>query len=147
VKLARDAARGLKLELVERPVVSAEELRVALSALRPGEVDAYFYVSDAMVSSQAELIIETATANRLPTMFHERWFVAKGALAAYGESYYRIGRFSAKHVQRVLLGTDPKDLPVEQINKIDFIISLKTAKALGLKIPQTILLRADEAIE
>jgi ABC-type uncharacterized transport system substrate-binding protein len=146
-KLAREAARELNLELIERPVPSVEELRKALVALRPGAADAYLYVSDAMVSSQAELLINTATANRLPTMFQERWFVAKGALAAYGESYYRIGRISAKHVERILLGTDPKDLPVEQSNRPTFTVSLRTAKALGLEISQSILLRADEVLE
>ena len=78
VKIARDAARQLKLELVERPVASVEELRAGLRTLRPGEVDAFFYVVDAMVASQAELIIDSARAKRLPTMFQERWSVAKG---------------------------------------------------------------------
>ena len=107
VKIARDAARQLKLELVERPVASVEELRAGLRALRPGEADAFFCVTDAMVSSQSELIIESARAKRLPTMVQERGAVAKGALAAYGESFYTIGRLSAKYVQRVLLGADP----------------------------------------
>jgi len=147
VKIGRDAARQLKLELIERPVASVEELRAGLRALRPGEADAFFYVSDAMVTSQAELIIESARARRLATMFQERGAVAKGALAAYGESFYTIGRLSAKHVQRVLLGADPGDLPVEQIDRFHFVINLKTAKALGLTIPQSLLTRADEIIE
>jgi putative ABC transport system substrate-binding protein len=147
VKIARDAARQLKVELVERPVASVEELRAGLRALRPGEADAFLYVSDAMVASQAELIIESARAKRLPTMFQERGSVAAGALAAYGESFYTIGRLSAKHVQRVLLGADPRELPVEQNDRLHFIINLKTAKALGLTIPQSLLTRADEVIE
>ena len=80
-------------------------------------------------------------------MFQERGAVAKGALAAYGESFYTIGRLSAKHVQRVLLGADPGDLPVEQVDRFHFVINLKTAKALGLTIPQSLLTRADEVIE
>lgn len=147
VKIARDAARQLKVELVERPVASVEELRAGLRALRPGEADAFVYVSDAMVASQAQLIIESARAKRLPTMFQERGSVAKGALAAYGESFYTIGRLLAKHVQRVLLGADPGDLPVEQVDRFHFVINLKTAKALGLTIPQSLLARADEVIE
>jgi putative ABC transport system substrate-binding protein len=147
VKIARNAARQLKVELVERPVASIEELRTGLRVLRPGEADAFFYVSDAMVASQAELIIESARAKRLATMFQERGAVAKGALAAYGESYYTIGRLSAKHVQRVLLGADPGNLPVEQVDRFHFVINLKTAKALGLTIPQSLLARADEVIE
>jgi len=146
-KIARDAARQLKLELVERPVASVEDLRAGLRALRPGEADAFFLVSDAMVTSQTELIIESARAKRLPTMFQERGSVAKGALAAYGESFYAIGRLSAKHVQRVLLGADPGDLPVEQVDRLHFVINLTTAKALGLTIPQSLLTRVDEVIE
>ena len=147
VKIARDAARQLKLELVERPVVSVEELRAALRALRPGEADAIFYVGDAMVGSQIELLIDKAKTMKLPTMVQERGIVAKGALAAYGESYYKMGRLSAKHVQRVLLGADPGDLPIEQVDTVQFVINLKTAKALGLTIPQSMLGRADEVIE
>jgi putative tryptophan/tyrosine transport system substrate-binding protein len=147
VKIARDAVRQLKVELVERLVTSVEELRAGLRALRPGEADAFLYVSDAMVASQAELIIESARAKRLPTMFQERGSVAAGALAAYGESFYTIGRLAAKHVQRVLLGADPGDLPVEQNDRLHFVINLKTAKALGLTIRQSLLLRADEVIQ
>jgi putative ABC transport system substrate-binding protein len=147
LKIARDAARQLKLELVERPVASVEELRAGLRALRPGEADAFFPVSDAMVISQEELIIDTMRAKRLPTMLSYQGNVAKGALASYGESYYALGRLSAKHVQRVLLGASPGDLAVEQLDRLHFVINLKTAKALGLTIPQSVLVRADEVIE
>jgi len=147
MKVARDAARQLKLELIERPVVSVDELRAGLRALRPGEADALLYVADAMVASPVDLIIESARAKRLPTMVQERGSVAKGALAAYGESFYTIGRLSAKHVHRVLLGTDPKDLPVEQVDRFYLVINLRTAKTLGLTIPQSLLTRADEVIE
>jgi len=99
------------------------------------------------VGSQIELLIDKAKAMKLPTMVQERGIVAKGALAAYGESFYTIGRLSAKHVQRVLLGADPGDLPVEQIDRFHFVINLKTAKALGLTIPESLLTRADEIIE
>jgi putative ABC transport system substrate-binding protein len=135
VKIARDAARQLKVELLERQVASVEELRAGLRALRPGEADAYFYVSDAMITSQSALIIEAAMANKLATMFNQREHVAMGALASYGVSYYELGRLSAKHVHRVLRGADPGVLPVEQVDKLHFIINLKTAKALGLAIP------------
>ncbi len=146
VKIAREAARRLKLELVERPVASVEELRAGLRALQPGEADALLYVADVMVASQMELILESARAKR-PTMVQERGSVAKGALAAYGESFYTIGRHSAKYVQRVLLGADPAGLPVEQVDRLYFVINLKTAKALGLTIPRSVLARADEVME
>ncbi len=146
VKIARDAARQLKVELMERPVASVEELRAGLLALRPGEADAFFYVSDAMVSSQMELIIDVTRAKRLPAMLAYEG-VANGALASYGESYYALGRLSAGQVQRILLGANPGDLPVEQLDRPRFVINLKTARTLGLTIPQSLLLRADQIIE
>jgi putative ABC transport system substrate-binding protein len=78
MKTAREAAGQLKVELLERPVASVEELRTGLRALRPGEADALFYVADAMVASQAELLVESARAKRLLTMFQERWSVTQG---------------------------------------------------------------------
>ncbi len=147
IKIARDAASRLKVGLIERRVTSVDELRAGLRALRPGEADAFFYVSDAMVSSQVELIIETARAKRLPTMLQDPGSVAKGALASYGVSSYTVGRLSAKQVQRILLGADPRDLPVEQLDRLYFVINLKTAKFLDLTIPQSVLARADEVIQ
>jgi len=147
VKVARDAARQLKVEVVEHRVGSVEELRAGLRALRAGEADAYFSVPDAMVISQAALVIDTARAKKLPTMFQEQDSVVKGGLASYGVSHYAVGRLSAKYVQRILLGADPGDLPVEQLDRLYFVINLKTAKALGLTIPQSVLLRADEVIQ
>jgi putative ABC transport system substrate-binding protein len=144
---ARDAARELKIELVERRVASVEELRTSLRALRPGEADAIFYAGDAMVSSQAQLIIEAAKAKKLPTMLQEEASVAMGALASYGVSYRTIGHLSAKQVHRILLGTRPGDLPVEQFDRLHFAINLKTARALGLTIPPSVLARADEVIQ
>jgi putative ABC transport system substrate-binding protein len=147
LKIARDAARHLNVELVERPVASVEKLQAGLRALRPGDADAFCYVTDPMVNSQAELIIATARAHRLPTMFADKQNVAKGALASYGVSYYTVGRLSAKHVQRILLGADPRDLPVEQVDTFHFVINLRTARTLGLTIPRPALTRADEVIE
>jgi putative tryptophan/tyrosine transport system substrate-binding protein len=147
LEIARDAARVLKLELLERPVASVEDLHAALRALRPGEADGFSVVSDAMVISQTESIIETARTKRLPTMFQDRGSVDKGALAAYGESYYAIGRFSARHVHRILLGADPGNLPIERIDRLHFVINLKTAKELGIAISESIIARADEVIE
>jgi putative tryptophan/tyrosine transport system substrate-binding protein len=147
LKMARDAASRLKLELVERPIASVAELRAGLQALRPGEVDAITVVSDAMVVSRPDLIIETAMAKRLPIMLTDRASVAGGALAAYGEDYHTLGRHAAKYVHRVLLGANPADVPIEQVDRLHFAINLKTAKALEITIPQSIRVRADEIIQ
>jgi putative ABC transport system substrate-binding protein len=146
-KLAREAARQLGIDLIERKVSSVKELQNGLKALRAGEADAYFYVADAMMISQAQLIIDTATAKRLPTMFNETAMVAKGALVSYGVSYHEAGRLTAKHVQRVLAGTSPKDLPVENVDRLELVLNLRTARELGLTIPRQIRLRADKVIE
>ena len=147
ITIARDAARQLNLELVERPVTSVEDLRTTLRALRAGEVDAFCYVADAMVNSQAQLVIDAARMKKLPTMFAAPETALMGALVAYGVGYYAFGRLSAKHVQRVLAGVKPQDLPVEQADRLYFAINLKTAKALGLTIPPSMLQRADQVIE
>lgn len=146
-KLAREAARQLRVELVERHVASVKELQEGLKALRVGEVDAYFYVADAMVGSQTQLIIDTARAKRLPTMFQDTELVTKGALVSYGVSYHGVGRLSAKYVQRVLAGTSPKDLPVERVDRVELVLNLRTARELGVDIPRPIRARADKVIE
>ena len=84
---------------------------------------------------------------KLPSMFSELDSVVKGGLAGYGVSYDAMGRLAAKYVQRILLGANPGELPVEQVDRLYFVINLKTAKELGLAIPQSLLLRADEVIQ
>src|SRR5262245_47008496 len=146
-KLAREEAGRLGLKFVERHVTSVKELRKVLQALKPGEADAYFYVPDVMVIGQVQLIIDTAKSKKLATMFQEQSLVAKGALASYGQNYYEIGRVSAKYVQRVLSGVQPRDLKVETVDDVELVINLQTAKALGLTIPPNVLVRARKVIK
>lgn len=146
-KSGREEAKRLGLKFVERHVTSVAELQQALQALKPGEADAYFYTPDAMVASQAQLIIDTARGKKLSTMFHEQSLVVKGALASYGQNFHEVGRASAKYVQRILNGTQPRDLRVETIENIELAINLQTAKALGLTIPPNVLVRADKVIK
>jgi len=145
-KLAREAARHMGVELVERHIASVEELQAGIRALRAGEVDAFFKVSDPLVDNQAQLIIDTARVKRLPTMFDQISHVIKGGLASYSVSYHEVGRLSAKYVQRILAGVNPKDLPVQGVDKIALIINLKTAKQIGLTISPNVLARADKVI-
>ena len=146
-KAAREEATRHGLKFVERHVTSVEELRKVLQALKPGEADAYFYVPDVMVIGQVQLIIDTAKSKKLATMFQEQSLVAKGALASYGQNYYEIGRVSAKYVQRVLSGVQPRDLKVETIDDVELAINLQTAKQLGLTIPPNVLVRARKVIK
>jgi len=142
----REAARQLNLQLVERPVSSVAELRAGLEVLRPAEADALAYV-DSMVVSQTPMIINISMAKRLPVMAPDAMSVVKGALASYGVSYTTVGRLAAKQVHRILQGANPADVPVEGIDQLHFAINLKTAKALGLTIPPSLLQRADQVIE
>ena len=143
----RDAARKLKVELIERHVSSVDALQAGLGALRPGEADAFLYAADGMIASQAGLIIKTAMEKKLPTMFADNEDAAKGALASYGVSFDEIGRLAARNIHRILLGANPGGLPVEQVDRLYLVVNLKTAKALGLAIPQPVLARADEIIQ
>jgi putative ABC transport system substrate-binding protein len=145
--LAREEAKRLGLKFIERHVSSSEELRKGLQGLKVGEADAFFYIPDAMVIGQAQLIIDTAKAKKLPTMFHEQSLVAKGGLASYGQNYYELGWLSAKYVQKVLNGTHPKDLKIETVENVELAINLKTAKELGLTIPPNVLARAKKVIK
>jgi putative tryptophan/tyrosine transport system substrate-binding protein len=146
-RLGREAARQLGVQLVERQVHSIEELHLGLRGLTPREAQAYFHTPGLLVTSQALLIIDAARGKRLPTMFHETSLVDNGALVSYGQNYHEIGRQSAKHVQRVLAGTHPKDLPVENYDKVELALNLRTAREIGLTIPPSIRIRADKVIE
>ena len=146
-QLGREAARKMGVELVERHVRSADELRLALEKLKPREVDAIFHINDSLAASQAPMIIEAARLKRLPTMFNEQSLVEQGAVAAYGSNNFEIGRQAAKLVQRVLAGTPPKDLPVENYDRIGLALNLRTAREIGLTIPSSVRQRADKVIE
>ena len=145
--LARQEAKRLGLKVVERQISSAEDLRKVLQELKAGEANAFFYTPAALVLAQAQLVIDTARAKKLPTMFQEQSLVAKGGLASYGQNYQEIGRLSAKYVQKVLTGTPPKDLRVETVDNVEMVINLKTAKELGLNIPASVLARANKVIK
>ena len=145
--MARGEAKRLGLRLIEKQVKSADELRTALQALKAGEADAFFYVPDTMVVSQAQVIIDTAKGKKLATMFQDESVVGKGALASYGQNYYEIGRVSAKHVQRVLGGTPAGELRVETVDHVDLAINLQTARQLGVTIPAQVLARANKVIK
>ncbi len=144
---AREAGQKLRVEVVERQVPSVEALRASVRGLKAEQADAYFFLSDAMVVSQAQLILDAANAIRLPTMAQDPELAAKGALACYGVSYRDLGREAAPFVQRILAGSSPRDLPVQAVDRLGLTVNLKTAKALGLTIPQSIMIRADEVIQ
>jgi putative ABC transport system substrate-binding protein len=110
-------------------------------------VDGLILLPSAMFSSERRRIADLAAKHRLPTMFFFREFAEAGGLVSYGPNFVELWRRAAAYVDRILKGARPSDLPVEQPTRVELVINLKTAKALGLTIPQSLLLRADQIIE
>ena len=142
----RDAARRLGLTLVERPVRTEAEAQAALAKIRKGEVDGI--LAPRFVSLNIPgFVLDTAQKQGLPAMFHGLFFAERGGLAAYSAADSQLGRQAARLVDKILNGAKPADLPVEQPTTFELIINVKTAKALGLSVPPSILLRATRVIE
>jgi putative ABC transport system substrate-binding protein len=144
---AQEAIHGLHLtpQIVEaRSAATYEE---ALSQLGRQGVEGVFFVPDPSTLEHRKMIAEQAILRRLPTMFQRRENVAAGGLMSYGANLVDQFRQAAAYVDRILRGAKPADLPVEQPTKFDLSINLRTAKALGLAIPQAMLQRADETLE
>jgi putative ABC transport system substrate-binding protein len=141
------AAQEMGLQLRQLPLRGPEELDAAFATMVEEKVAALIVVTDGVTFNQRARIAQLATAASLPAMYEIRDFVDAGGLIAYGPSYSDLARRGASYVDRILRGTKPADLPVEQPTKFDLFINLKTAKALGLDVPLTLLARADEVIE
>jgi putative ABC transport system substrate-binding protein len=139
-------ALGLQLHIVE--VRHADELDTAFAALTQERADALLVVEDGVVisSSLSGRIVDLAATRRLPAMYSGKFFVEAGGLMSYGASTPDIWRRAATYVDKILKGTKPADLPIEQPIKFEFVINLKTAQALGLTIPPTLLFQADAVI-
>jgi putative ABC transport system substrate-binding protein len=140
------AARMLGLEVVPLVIQRAEDIAPAFQALKTRADAMYVAVDQLMVANRAS-ILASALSARLPTIFSTRDFVKAGALMSYGPSYTERFGHAADYVNKILRGTKPADLPVDQPTKFELVINLTTAKTLGLTIPQSLLMRADEIIQ
>jgi putative tryptophan/tyrosine transport system substrate-binding protein len=138
-------ALGLQVDVVE--VRAADELEAAFSQAGRGSAQALVVLPDALFFAQRLRIGQLAATNRLPTVFELKGYVSVGGLMSYGADLSEQVRRSAVYVDRILKGAKPADLPVEQPTKFELVINLKTAKALGLTIPPSLLQRADQVIE
>jgi putative ABC transport system substrate-binding protein len=136
---------GVKLQLLE--VREPAEFAKAFGAMTKAKAQAVIVLADAMFIAQRRRIAELALSNRIPSMYHLRHFVEAGGLISYGADYKDLFQQSAALVDKILKGAKPADLPVEQPWRYALAINLKTAKALGLTIPQSILIRADQILE
>jgi putative ABC transport system substrate-binding protein len=147
VRTLHEAARGMGMQIH------------AVEARQPGEIDGAFaaasrerarglmVLSDPMLVDNRKRIVELAARHRLPAIYAVRQFVDDGGLMFYGASLSSLYRYAASHVDRILKGARPGDLPVEQPTKLELVVNLKTARALGIAISPAFLSRADQVIE
>jgi putative ABC transport system substrate-binding protein len=148
LKATREAAKRLGLELVEVNVTSKEELIKRANEILSRKLgDGVVHPPDATINAAQREITPQVNRERLPSVVPNVGNVRDGALATYAADYYALGQQGAMLVDKILKGIRPADLPIEQPAKLRLVINLKTAKAIGLKIPKEILLRADEVIE
>jgi putative tryptophan/tyrosine transport system substrate-binding protein len=142
------AARSLGVRLQGLSVEHPDDFAAAFAAVRNNPPDALIVSSSPLFYAHRARLVEFAATQRLPTMYHQSEFVvAAGGLMSYGPDFRDLFRRSATYVDKILKGAKPGDLPVEQPTKFSLVINLKTAKALGLTIPPSLLLRADEIIK
>ena len=144
---AEAAAKTLRIRLYFADVRSPNELEGAFSTMRTGQPDAFVVFPTPMLFAERRRIVALAVKHRLPSMFNNREAVELGGLMGYGTSILELQRRTATYVDKILKGARPADLPVEQPTKFELVINLKTAKALGLTIPPSLLQRADQVIE
>jgi putative ABC transport system substrate-binding protein len=147
LKETQAVARALGLQLQLLGVRNPDEFGAAFSTMTKARADAIVVLSDAMFFGERKQIADLAATNRLPAISWTGEFAKSGGLLGYGPDVLEISRRAATYVDKILKGAKPADLPVEQPTKYELVINLKTAKALGLTLPQTLLLRADEVIQ
>jgi len=140
------AARALGLEAAVLEIRRAEDIVPAFDGIK-GRADALYVVGDALMTSNVVLITKLALDAGLPAIYSNREFAVSGGLMAYGPSVHALFQRAADDVDKILRGAKPADIPVQQPTKFDLVINLKTGKALGLSMPQTLLATADEVIE
>jgi putative ABC transport system substrate-binding protein len=141
------AARQLGLELYGRDVQKGDDLEGAFSVFAKARVGCVILVADSVFAGHRQAIARLATNRRLPLMGWTRAWSEAGAVLSYGANTTDVQRRVASYVARILKGAKPADLPVEEATRFTLVINLKTAKALGLTIPPSVLARADEVIE
>jgi putative tryptophan/tyrosine transport system substrate-binding protein len=147
LQAAEATAPSLAIEVVPGRVETAADIERVIVDLSHVPNSGLFLPPDTTTVLYRDLIIALASRHRLPSVYSIRFFVAAGGLMSYGIDQVEIFRHAASYVDRILRGANPADLPVEAPTKYETILNLKTAKALGLDVPPSLLVRADEVIE
>ena len=147
LRAADVAARtlGVRLQLVEAR--GPEDFDRVFSDMTKGRAGALAVLATPVFDAERQRLVDLAAKHRLPTMYSYRLYVEAGGLMSYGPDIADLFRRAATYVHKILVGAKPRDLPIEQATKFEFVINLKTARALGLIIPPSLLLRADQVIE
>jgi ABC-type uncharacterized transport system substrate-binding protein len=146
LKETESAAGVLGVQVQYLDVVGAKDFESAFRAAGKARANALLALASPVVNSQRHQVIELAIKNRLPAIYARSEFVDEGGLMTYGVNINDLFRRAAIYVDKILKGTKPADLPVEQPTKFEFIVNLKTAKQIGLTIPPNVLARADRVI-
>jgi putative tryptophan/tyrosine transport system substrate-binding protein len=141
------AGHSLTVEPIVSPVRTEAELEQAIAEVGRDQVGGAIVLPDPFTAAHRELIITLAARHRLPAVYPLRSFAASGGLTAYGIDRIDLHRRAASYVDRILKGTKVADLPIQMPTKFELVINLKTAEALGLNVPSTLLAQADEVIE
>jgi putative ABC transport system substrate-binding protein len=147
LKTAQSAAKRAGLSLLPIEARSPQEIEDAFVALVRERMPAVMFAGDAVLYQQRHRIAELALANRLATMFSQREYAVAGGLMSYGEDVAEFYHRAASFIDKIFKGAKPSDLPIEQPTKFNLVINLKTAKGLGLTVPDKLLVAADELIE
>ena len=147
LKALEESARSLQVQLQAVVARTGADLEGAFSAMARAHAQAVLVLAFGTYQAERQRLAELATKYRLPTMFNERNHVEAGSLMSYGPDYSDLFRRGAVYVDKILKSVKPADLPIEQPTKFELVINLKTAKALGLTIPPSLLGRADEVIQ
>jgi putative tryptophan/tyrosine transport system substrate-binding protein len=140
------AARAFDMEVVSHEFRRAEDLAPIFETLKR-EAEALYVVEDSLVSANSQRIVTLTLTSRIPAVFYNRDVVVAGGLMSYGPNFPNLFRRTAEIVDKILRGTKPADIPVEQPTKFEFVINLTTAKGLGLTVPPSLMSLADELIE
>ena len=141
------AAKALGVKLLSLEVRSLDDFDSAFARAKRDGAQALITTPGRIITTQQRQVLDFAAKNRLPAMYHNSEFVEAGGLMSYGPNYTDLWRRAADFVDKILKGTKPADIPVEQPTKFEFVVNLKTAKQIGVTIPPKVLAQADKVIK